>query len=134
RRRGRGGDLGGVGGVGGVVADRRGGVGGVRRRGGGEGRRHAVRPRALDRGERPAGGRQAVLAQGGPQVVVEGGDAVVVEPGGDRAEHRQVLQRRAERLAVALQLAAHVPQGVGRAGPVELVDRHDVGEVEHVDL
>src|SRR5213592_4039257 len=41
---------------------------------------------------------------------------------------------RAEGLAVALDLLAHVAQRVLRALAVELVDRHEIGEVEHVDL
>ncbi len=40
----------------------------------------------------------------------------------------------AEGLAVALHLLGHVAQGVLRALAVELVDRHELGEVEHVDL
>ena len=40
----------------------------------------------------------------------------------------------AERLAVADELAADVAQGVLGAAALELVDRDDVGEVEHVDL
>ena len=66
--------------------------------------------------------------------VVERGDAVVVEARGDGAEHRHVLGRVAERLAVALHLLAHVAQRVLGAAAVELVDRDEVGEVEHVDL
>jgi hypothetical protein len=38
------------------------------------------------------------------------------------------------RLAVALELLAHVAQRVLRALAVELVDRDEVREVEHVDL
>ncbi len=41
---------------------------------------------------------------------------------------------RLERLAVALHLLPHVAQRVLRALAVELVDRHEIGEVEHVDL
>ncbi len=83
----------------------------------------------------------AALVDGSPspassaaQVLVERGDAVVVEARGDRAEHRHVLPRRAERLAVAHELAADVAAGVLGAAALELVDRDDVGEVEHVDL
>ena len=50
------------------------------------------------------------------------------------AEHRHVLRPGAERRPVADQLAGHVAQRVGGAAPLELVDRHHVGEVEHVDL
>ncbi len=67
-------------------------------------------------------------------MLVEGGDAVVVEAGRARAEHRHVLPRRPEGRAVADELAGHVAAGVLRAAPLELVDRDDVGEVEHVDL
>ena len=39
-----------------------------------------------------------------------------------------------KRLLVALHLLAHVAQRVLGAAAVELVDRHEIGEVEHVDL
>ena len=60
-------------------------------------------------------------------VLVERGDAVVVEARCDRAEHGHVgpLPRH---------LPPDVAQRVGTAAAVELVDRHRVGEVEHVDL
>ena len=67
-------------------------------------------------------------------VLVERGDAVVVEGGGAGPEDGHVLRPRAERLPVADQLAGHVAEGVGAAAPLELVDRHHVGEVQHVDL
>ena len=41
---------------------------------------------------------------------------------------------RRSALLVALDLLAHVAQGVGRTLAVELVDGHELGEVEHVDL
>ena len=87
-----------------------------------------------DRGERALLGRQPQLGEGVAEVLVERGDPVVVEPGRDGAEHRQVLGVGGEQLPVAGHLAAHVAQGVGPAAAVELVDGHDVGQVEHVDL
>ena len=66
--------------------------------------------------------------------MVERGHAVVVEARGDGAVDRHVLERGAEFFVAALDLLAHVAQGVERAPAVELVDRHQVGEVEHVDL
>ena len=68
------------------------------------------------------------------QVLVERGDAVVVELRRARAEHRHVVGAGVERLAVAHQLAGDVAAGVLGAAALELVDRDDVGEVEHVDL
>ena len=62
------------------------------------------------------------------------GDPVVVEAAGDRAEDRHGLERLAERLAVPLHLLRDVPQRVGRAPAVELVDRDELREVQHVDL
>ena len=67
-------------------------------------------------------------------MLVERGDAVVVEGRGAGAEDRHVLGPLAERLAVADQLAADVAHRVLGAAALELVDRDDVGEVEHVDL
>ena len=62
------------------------------------------------------------------------GHAIVVERRRGGAEHRHVLGLGAERLAVADELAADVTQRVLGAAALELVDRDDVGEVEHVDL
>ena len=77
---------------------------------------------------------EAPLPQEVEQVTVERGDAIVVELGGDGAEDRHLLGRPVEGLAVAHELLSHVAQRVVGAVAVELVDRDDVGEVEHVDL
>ena len=77
---------------------------------------------------------QAMAAQQPGQVLVESGNAVVVEGGGAGPEDGHVLGPCAERVPVADQLAGHVAEGVGAATPLELVDRHHVGEVQHVDL
>lgn len=88
----------------------------------------------VDLGQRALGQGQTLVGQSAPEVLVQGGDPVVVERGRGGAVHRHVLRPHAERLAVAHQLAAHVAHRVLRAAPFELVDGHDVGEVEHVDL
>ena len=62
-----------------------------------------------------------------PEVLVHRGHAVVVEASGDRAEHRNVRP-------LASHLPTHVSERVRPAAAVELVDRHRVGVVEHVDL
>ena len=80
------------------------------------------------------GSRPAVEAELLRDRVIERRDAVVVEARRDGAEHRHVLGRRAKRLAVSLDLLAHVAQRILRAAPVELVDRHEIGEVQHVDF
>ena len=67
-------------------------------------------------------------------MAVQRGDPVVVEGRGAGAVDRHVLPRGAERVAVAHQLAGDVAAGVVGAAALELVDRHDVGEVQHVDL
>jgi hypothetical protein len=95
--------------------------------------RHPGRGAGVDAGQRPlphpqAGGGEAVA-----QLVVEGRDPVVVEAGGDRAEDRQLLQPVAP-APVAADLAADVAQRVLGPPAVELVDGHDVGQLEHVDL
>ena len=77
---------------------------------------------------------EALVGEQALEVLVERGDAVVVEAGGAGAEDRHVLPRLPERLAVAHDLAGDVAPGVVGAAPLELVDRDDVGEVEHVDL
>ena len=85
-------------------------------------------------GSVPAHDRQAERGQARQHRLVERGDAVVVEAAGHRAEHRHLVGPLAERLAVALHLLGDVAQRVGGALAVELVDRDELGEVEHVDL
>ena len=68
------------------------------------------------------------------QRLVQRGDAVVVEARRHRPEHRHRVRGLLEPLAVALVLLAHVAQRVLRALAVELVDRDEVREVQHVDL
>ena len=85
--------------------------------------------RQLAWAEREARGRQPF-----GQRLVERRHAVVVEPRGDRPVHRHLVHRGRELLAVALVLLAHVAHRVGGALAVELVDRDEVGEIEHVDL
>ena len=68
------------------------------------------------------------------QVLVQRGDPVVVEARRRRPEHRHVLPRDPERLAVAHQLPGDIAPGVFGAPAFELVDGDGVGEVEHVDL
>ena len=83
--------------------------------------------------ERPAVAE--LLGEAAHQPLVEGVDAVVVELAGDGGEDRQLLVGRAVEEGVgAAVLLAHVAQGVERHRPVELVDGHEVGVVEHVDL
>ena len=88
----------------------------------------------VDAGEDALVEGEAAVGEQAAQVLVERGDAVVVERRGAGAEDRHVVGLLAERLAVADQLAADVAQRVLGAAALELVDRHDVGEVEHVDL
>ena len=66
--------------------------------------------------------------------MVERGDTVVVETAGHSAENRELLRRDIEELPVSGDLAADVAHRVFATTTVELVDRHNVGEVEHVDL
>jgi hypothetical protein len=70
----------------------------------------------------------------GPAGHVEGGDAVVVELGGNGAEHRHLLRRLFKGIAVALHLLAHIAHGILAAAFFELVDHHEIGEIEHVDF
>ena len=60
--------------------------------------------------------------------------ARVVEAAGDGREHRHAVVRQLERGAVAPPLLAHVAQRVLGAALLELVERDQLGEVEHVDL
>ena len=82
----------------------------------------------------PSRSVEAELGQARQQRLVQRGDAVVVEAARHRAEHRHLVGPLAERLAVALHLLGDVAQRVGGALAVELVDRDELGEVEHVDL
>ena len=87
-----------------------------------------------ERGQRSRCEPQPALRQPRRQRLVQRGHAVVVEARRDRAEHRHLVGRVAEQLAIALVLLAHVAQRILRALAVELVDGDEVGEVEHVDL
>ena len=117
-----------------VAADGLGDLGQVARTGLGDDRVQARRRTGVDRGQGSLADAQAVAGELPAEVLVQGGDAVVVEPGRDRAEHRHVGRVPVERLAVADHLAGDVAEGVLGASTFELVDRHRVGEVEHVDL
>ena len=88
---------------------------------------------------RPAAGvpslqLQAQLGQARQQRLVQRGHAVVVEARGHGAEHRHLVGRACRTPRGCAALLAHVAQRVGGALAVELVDRDEVGEVEHVDL
>ena len=68
------------------------------------------------------------------QMGVQGVHAGVVELGGTGSEHHQLLYRRVEELPVPLDLLAHIPQRVLAPAVGELVDHHEVGIVQHLDL
>ena len=78
--------------------------------------------------------RQAHLGQAAPQGLVQRGHAVVVEARGHGAEDRHLFGRRGPGFLVALELLGHIAQRVGRTLAVELVDGHELGEIQHVDL
>ena len=61
-------------------------------------------------------------------------DARIVEAARDRRKHRHFVVGPRELDAVAPPLLAHVAQRVLGAALLELVERDQVGEVEHVDL
>ena len=78
--------------------------------------------------------RQAEFTEADFQRLVQRRHAVVVEARGLGAEHRHLVRLLAKGFAVALHLLGHVAQRIGRTLAVELVDGHELGEVEHVDL
>ena len=83
--------------------------------------------------------RRGPVGQAARPELVENGlikhrHAFVVELGGDGAEDRHLLGCRGKTFVVALNLLAHVPESIVSALAVELVDRHQVGEIQHVDL
>ena len=75
-----------------------------------------------------------LLAQQPAQVDEHPTDAGVVELRGDGGIHRHVLVGGLERDAVALPLLADVAQCVFCAALVELVQHHQFGVIQHVDL
>ena len=76
----------------------------------------------------------AVLLQPSHQREEERVDALVVELMRAGWKHRECVVGGRKVVPAAAQLLAHVAQRVQRPGAIELVDRHQVGEVEHVDL
>ena len=66
--------------------------------------------------------------------MVQGGHAVVVEPRRDRPVDGEGLEAVRGGAAEPGELAADLSQGVLGASPLELVDGHGVGHVEHLDL
>ena len=77
---------------------------------------------------------QAQCGQPRLERLVQRSDAVIVEAAGHGAEDRHGFGRLLEGFAVALHLLGDIAQRIGGALAVELVDRHELGEVEHVDL
>ena len=77
---------------------------------------------------------QAELGQLGQQALIQRGHAIVIEARRLRAEYRHLLGRLAPGFAVALHLLGDIAQRILCALAVELVDRDEVGEVQHVDL
>ncbi len=102
------------------------GLGHERRDGGGGPRGH--------RGEGAGHHSQPVADKRPAEVLVERGHAVIVEAGGDRAEHGKVVEVGAPLAALAAHLTAHLAEGVLCPPALELVDRHRVGQAQHVDL
>ena len=89
----------------------------------------------LPSGEAAAGrALETAFAQQRVQALIERRDAVVVETRSDGAENRHGRAANGEGLAIALHLLAHVAQRVLGALAVELVDGHQVGEIQHVDF
>jgi len=62
------------------------------------------------------------------------GGAGIIELRRDGSDDRHLLERSLEAGPVPLHLFAHVPQRIECAGLVELVHRHGIGKIEHVDL
>ena len=77
---------------------------------------------------------QTLLGQPRRQRLVQRSDAVIVEARRNGSEHRHVLGIGRERGTITLHLLPHVAQRVVGATPVELVDRHNICKVQHVDL
>ena len=75
-----------------------------------------------------------LLAQQAAQVGEHPADAGVVELAGDGGIHRHVFIGHLEGDAVALPLLAHVAQRILGAALVVLVQRNELGEIQHVDL
>ena len=84
--------------------------------------------------EQRRGPVEAVGAELVEEGQVERRDAGVVELRRHRRIDRHVGGRRRELAPVALDLLLDVPQGVLRAALLELVERHEVGHVQHPDL
>ena len=78
--------------------------------------------------------RQAERNQLGQHALIERGHTIIVETRGLRAEDRHLVGCGGPELAIALVLLADIAQGIERALAIELVDGHEIGEIEHVNF
>ncbi len=94
--------------------------------------------RGVDHRREVAGGRGDALAELGLQALAQVGEhpahAGVVELRSDGRVDGHLVVGHLEGHAVALPLLAHIAQGVFGAAAVELVQDHQLGVIEHVDL
>ena len=79
-------------------------------------------------------GRMEFVVQQTAQIAEHPAHARIVELRGDGRIHRHVLVVHLERHAVAFPLLAHIAKGVFRAAPVEFIEHHQLGVIEHVDF
>ena len=77
---------------------------------------------------------QAMLDQPCRQRLIQRGYAIIIETRRHGAKHWHVFGFFREPLTVTLVLLAHVAQRIFRALAVELVDRHEIGKIQHVDF
>ncbi len=66
--------------------------------------------------------------------MIQRGDAVVIEARCLGAVHRHFFRTLAPQFTIALILFGDIAQCIERALAVEFIDRHEIGEVEHVDF
>ncbi len=77
---------------------------------------------------------EAVIGEDADQCLVEAVGPRVVEVRSHREMNGELLVVGVEGEGVPLELLAHVTQRIQRSLLVGLVDRHQIGEIEHVDL
>ena len=68
------------------------------------------------------------------QTLIQRGYAIIIKARRDGTEYGHLVRGQIKALAISLHLFAHITQRILTALTLKLVDRHDIGKVQHIDL